>query len=423
MKLTLLFAALGLVLFIVGLKYVDPAPPRRIVIATGAAGGAYRQFGEAYKEVLAKDGITVELHETSGTKENLQLLQDGKADVAFVQTGVHSGDTAGLHALASIGFEPVWVFYRGEPVRQLTDLRGRRIATGDSGSGVQVLAQRILSDTGLSDPSRQVDLGGAAAAAALREGKVDMAFFVAAISAPLIQSLLHDPLLRLVDFDRAEAFAARYPYLSKLTLPQAVIDLAKNVPDHDVSLISPVTTLVAREEFHPAVANLLIRAGTTIHGRRGVFEKAGQFPSAEFVDFPLSEDARHALSSGPSFLSRHLPFWVASAIERLAFLILPLLTLLIPLFKMAPPIYVWRIRRQIYHWYGKLIRLEHELRAASAPGREEVRAQLTKLCGEVARVKVPLSYMDELFRLRAHISMVLNTDGGSKSEGAITSGA
>jgi len=412
MKLTLLFIVLGVILFIFGLRYVDPAPPRKIVMATGAAGGAYRQFGERYKEALAREGLTVELRETSGSVENLRLLAAGAADVAFVQTGVAAEEAgrAKLQSLASLGFEPLWIFYRGDPVLRLGDLRGRRLAIGDEGSGTRALAQRVLQDNGLTDPALWESTGGAAAAAALREGKVDAAFFVAAASAPLIQSLLTDQSLHLLDIDRVDAWAARHPWLSKLTLPEGVIDLGKNIPSRDVHLISPAITLVARETFHPAVTELLIRNAADIHGRRGIFEKAGQFPSSEFVELPLSDDARHTLAHGPSFLSRHLPFWAANAIERLSFLILPLLTILIPLIRMAPPIYVWRVRRQIYRWYGKLVLLERRLHIASTAGHQEVRQEIIRLGHEVARVKVPLSYMDELYRLRAHIAMVLQTD-------------
>ncbi len=411
MKLALWLAIAGLILFIVGLRYVDPAPPRRIVMATGAAGGAYRQYGELYRKRLAEDGITVELRETSGSLENLQLLRSGEVDVAFVQTGVAAESPGeGLVSLGSIGFEPLWIFYRNGLIERVNDLRGKRVATGDPMSGTRVLVHRLLKDNGLVDSPLEVSLGGEAAAAALREGRVDAACFVAAVNAPLVQSLLMDPALRLLAFDRAEAYAARYPWISKLILPEGVADFGRNIPDRDVPLVSAVTTIVAREDFHPAVTSLLIRTGGPIHGQRGVFEKAGQFPSPEFVDFPLSEDAQDTFKHGHSWLSRHLPFWVASAIERLAFLILPLLTLLIPLLRVAPPIYVWRTRRQIYRWYGRLVSLERELGTSTGPAQDAVREQISRLDQEVGRVKVPLSYMDELFRLRSHIEMVLRRD-------------
>jgi TRAP transporter TAXI family solute receptor len=411
MKLTLLFLALGIALFFLGLRFVDPAPPRRIVMATGTPGGAYREFGEQYRKALAKEGITVELKETSGSVENLQLLKSGAADVAFVQTGVSGEVTGGgLESLASLGFEPLWIFYRGEPLERVSGLRGKRVATGDPGSGTRVLVHRLLKDNAVIDLALESEIGGAEAATALREGRVDAACFVSAVSAPLIQSLLTDPELQLLDIDRAEAYAARHPWISKLVLPEGVVDLGRNVPRHDVEMISAVITLVAREDLHPAVAGLLVRTGTAIHGQRGIFEKAGQFPSAEFLEFPMNEDARENLSHGPSFLSRHLPFWIANAIQRLAILVLPLVTLLIPLIRMAPPIYVWRVRRQIYRWYEKLILLESRLSQTSGAAAEATRAELHRLDQEVARVKVPLSYMDELYRLRSHIAMVLRSE-------------
>jgi TRAP transporter TAXI family solute receptor len=413
MKLTLFFVVLGIALFFVGLHFVDPAPPRRIVMATGMEGGAYQEFGKRYQQALADDGITVELRQTSGSLENLRLLREGAVDLAFVQTGVAgAAERPGLMSLASLGFEPLWVFYRGEPLQRLRDLRNKRLATGEPQSGTRALCLRLLGDNGLTNTAADVPIGGADAARALREGSVDAAFFVAAIHAPLVQSLLADPAIHLLSFDRTEAYASRYPFLSKLVLPEGVIDLEKNIPGRDIHLIAPAMTFVARENFHPAVANLLVRTATDVHGQRGVFERAGQFPSAEFVDIPVNEETRHALAHGPSFLSRHLPFWLASGVERLAILILPLLTLLIPLLRMAPPIYVWRVRRQIYRWYDKLVQFEQESRAvrhSSAAGQERIREQILRLSDEVSRVKVPLSYMDELYRLRSHIAMVLES--------------
>jgi TRAP transporter TAXI family solute receptor len=416
MKLPLILVVLAAGLFVFCLRFVDPAPPRRIVMATGMSGGAYHELGLKYRDILAKSGITMELKQTSGTAENLQLLRDGKADVAFAQTGVGDpADDPGFRSLGSLGFEPLWIFYRGGKLEALRELKGKKIAVGDLQSGTHALAMRLLTDNDLADPALDSAESGEAAAAALREGRVDAAFFVASLNAPVIQSLLNDPNISLLDLDRIQAYSARYPYLSALSLPQGVVNLAQNLPVQEVHLVSSVMAMVSREEFHPALATLLMSAATEIHGRRAMFQDAGQFPSANYVHFPLSDDTRHYLSHGPSFLSRTLPFWVATAIERLSIIILPLLTLLIPLFKLAPPVYVWRVRRQIYRWYEKLVKLEVQRDAVIARGHcadggemKKIREQLLRLNGEVARVKVPLSYMDELYSLRGHIEMVMN---------------
>ncbi len=415
MKIPLILTALALGLFLFCLRFVQPAPPKHIVLATGMKGGAYQELGEKYRDILAKSGITLELRQTSGTLENLHLLRERKVDLAFAQTAAaEPADYPGFRSLASLGFEPLWLFYRGGPeLKEFHDLRGKKIATGDPGSGTHVLATRLLTDNGLADPALDSHEGGEEAAAALREGRVDAAFFVSSMDASVIQSLLRDPDVRLLSLDRIQAYSSRYPSLSSLVLPEGVVDLARNVPPENVHLISAVMTLVARDDFHPALATLLMGTATRLHSGRAMFQEAGQFPSVSYVDFPMDEDTRLYITRGPSFLSRTLPFWVASGIERLSILILPLITLLLPLFRLAPPIYVWRVRRQIYRWYADLVKLEARRDAlpekptdASIAELGKIRQSLQRLGGEVSRLKVPLSYMDELYRLKSHIRMV-----------------
>ena len=136
--------------FVVAFQFVEPAPPKRIVITTGGEAGAYYQFAQRYAAILAKNGITLEVKSSAGSLENLSRLQADEAQVGFVQGGVmppkedpDAEDDSGLLSLGSLFYEPVWVFYRGErDLTRLTELRGKRIAIGQEGSGVRQLAQQ-----------------------------------------------------------------------------------------------------------------------------------------------------------------------------------------------------------------------------------------------------------------------------------------
>lgn len=412
-----LLVALG---FFAAYQFVDPAPPRHLTIATGREDGAYYAFGQRYQEILGRAGIEVELLSSKGSVENLELLtagdkrEGGPVDLAFVQSGV--GDPRGypgLVALGSLYYEPLWIFSRGNaaPTR-LSELAGRRLAIGAAGSGTRYVVLQLLAANGIGADDGTVfeALGGSEAAAALQTGLVDGAFFVTARRNGAVGELLAQQGISLMSFERAAAYERRFSHLDAVTLPEGVLDLAEDRPMRDVTLISPLATFVARDDLHPALIDLVMLAARDIHSGAGLFEEADAFPSPQNVDFPLSEDAARFYRSGPSFLRRVLPFWVATFIERTWILILPLVTLMIPLMRIAPPAYRWQVRRRIYRWYRDLRDLESQLQSPTATREaaayKEILAKIDALQDEVGQVAVPLSYADDLYHLRLHVDFV-----------------
>jgi TRAP transporter TAXI family solute receptor len=410
LKVYVPIALLVAVGFVVAYRFVDPAPPSSLKMATGSPEGAYHAFGQRYREILARDGVALEIVPTAGSVENLRLLQaaDG-VDIAFVQGGVGDPEQSPeLVSLASVFYEPLWVFLRaeGQPWK-LRDLAGKRIAIGSEGSGVQRLAIDLLTANGIGgDAFMARAIGGQAAVTALLAGEIDAAFFVTANLRPLMP-LIDAPDLRLLNFVHAEAYKLRFKNLASVTLPAAAIDLDGEVPPEDLTLLAPVASLVARDGLHPALIDLLLRAADEVHRPRALFNRPDEFPSANFIDFPLDSSARRYLESGPSFLRRYLPFRVAAMVERLWVMVLPLLTLAIPLARFAPPAYSWQVRRRIYRWYKHLRRIERRSdRAADAEVRRALLGELEELEQRVGEVKVPLSYAEDLYHLRLHIMFV-----------------
>ncbi|HSS63511.1 MAG TPA: TAXI family TRAP transporter solute-binding subunit [Gammaproteobacteria bacterium] len=398
--------------FIFAYQFVDPAPPKRITLATGGVDGAYYLYGQRYKELLQANGIELEVRATAGSLENLRLLEAGSdgADVAFVQGG--TGEFASgeeLLGLASLYFEPLWVFYRADaPVDDVTVFRDRRLAVGAEGSGSRAVAMTILADNGISESSATLlPLGGHKAADALIGGEVDAVFLVASPDSPSVKALLDVSNIRLMNFKRAAAYSRIHRFLSAVTLPEGVINMSANVPAGDVALLAPAATLVASPSLHPALVDLLLQAADEVHGGGGLFEKRGEFPSEKYLEFPLSPDARRYFKSGPPFLQRFLPFWVATFIDRMLVMLLPLVALAIPLMRIMPPVLRWRIRSRIFRWYRELLAIDPALRGEADRGRlQEYMAAIDRMEKEVSRVEVPLSYADQLYHLRLHINLV-----------------
>jgi TRAP transporter TAXI family solute receptor len=403
---------------IIGLAFwiVRPAPPDTIIIAAGPSGSAFRVTAEKYQKILARNGIKLRILQSEGSLDNLRMLNNPKVsvDVGFVQGGVSKGiKLERLVSLGSMFHEPLALFCRTEqPVERLSALIGKRLAIGPEGSGTRVLALTILKANGIEPggTTTLLDLGGEEAAGALIGDNVDAVFLMSDSATPaMMRKLLWTPGVRMVNFSQAEAYTRRYPYLNRVTIPMGALDFGKNVPPQDIQLIAPTVELVARESLHPALSDLLIEAAREVHGGTTLMQHAGEFPSLLEHEFPISEDARRYFSSGKGFFYRTFPFWLASLMDRLLVVVLPMIILLIPGLKLAPALYSWRIRSRIYRWYGILIALERRMLAE--PGAEERQTllkELDKVEAGVDKMKVPLAYSEQYYVLRDHIVFVRN---------------
>ncbi|HZL99260.1 MAG TPA: TAXI family TRAP transporter solute-binding subunit [Planctomycetota bacterium] len=406
--------------FVVAFRFVEPPPPRTLVLATGSASGAYHAYGERFREELARSGIELELRATAGSIENLALLAAGAVDVAFVQGGTvpaaalaaAAGGDAPYSGIASLYHEPLWIFLRADLAAQrLADLAGRRVELGPEGSGTRAVALSLLQANGIAaDGVTPGELPAAQAADALLAGQADALFMVAGAKSETLARLLAEDgrALRLLDVRHAEAYVRNFHYLSALVLPEGALDLGRNLPDRDVHLLSPTAALCGRAGLHDAFPPLFIEAARRIFAHGGLFEAEGEFPSPRGVEAPLSKAAEHYFRDGPSFLYRVLPFGVAAVVDRLKILLLPLVTLLFPLFKLTPPLYRWRIRSKIYRWYKQIRAIDRRLAAAPAGGDlSPLVAELAAVQREIEAVRVPPSYMGEYYTLCAHLDWVL----------------
>ncbi|MGF1456504.1 MAG: TAXI family TRAP transporter solute-binding subunit [Alphaproteobacteria bacterium] len=399
-----------------GLYFVDPAPPRELTIGSGSPGGFYDRLGQDYKKALEKNGLTVNLVPSRGSIENLARLEAGEVDIAFIQGGVLP-DTppTGIESLASIALEPLWIFTRTpEPITRLSALEGKRVAIGPEGSGTRRLAQTLFRAVGLDGIVTYDNTSGSLAVAALLQGTVDAVFFVTAPQTGTVQTLLANEAVSLARLDRAAGLTQVFPYLSAVTIPEGAFDLANNRPRAETMLVAPATTLLARESVHPALIALVLDVLRTTHGAQRTLSTQTTFPSPKFVELPLNEEARRYFEKGPTFLRRYLPFWAANLVERLWVLFIPLVTVMIPLFRVAPPAYRWQIRRRIYRWYDDLRDLEGLGRESSTEEeRQAVLTELMALSAEVGTIRVPLAYTDDLYHLRLHIEFVIHMLGGT----------
>ncbi|OGB31773.1 MAG: C4-dicarboxylate ABC transporter substrate-binding protein, partial [Burkholderiales bacterium RIFCSPLOWO2_02_FULL_66_35] len=414
------FALLTLALLALTYWWLDPNPPKRVVLATGPAQSAYDEFGKRYATALARYGITVELLPSEGSSANLELLRAGKADIGFVQGGsadIGYDDEESIVSLGSLFVEPLWLFYREDAAQRLkksptianlSELQGGRVNVGTPGSGVPRLFNTLLDVNRIDHGAMRLsELEQTPATVAFLDGELDALVFASAPESLMVQMLLQSPGVRLLDFAQSEAYSRRFAYLTPVVMPQGVVDLSANVPAQDVRLVASTTSLLAGAKTHPAILQLFAQTATDLHGGGGWFSRAREYPSLEHSEVPLSPEAVRAIRNGPPFLQRYLPFWLANLVERMWLAMGLILALALPLSRIVPPLYAFRIRSRVFRWYGQLRTIEQRSQDNDGPlPLPELLEQLDALENKVEQVVVPLSYTDELYALRNNIALV-----------------
>jgi len=411
--------SVALILLFAVLWFVDSAPPDTITLISGPKDSMFQLTAKKYEEILARSGVKLNIIPSQGSLENLAHLSDPSyhLDVGFVQGGLIQGgllegmDTDQLISLGSIFYEPLMVFYRDKgSIDKLTQLSGKKLAIGQINSGTYNLSSVLLKANGieLGGITELLNLETDEAADDLIAGKIDAVFMMGeSASLKTTRKLLNTPEIKLMSFSRADAYRRQLGYLNKIELPEGSIDLGKNIPGHNVMLVGPTVELVAREGLHPALSDLLLEAAHEVHGSSGLLQRQGEFPAPLEHEFRISEDASRYYKTGKSFLYRNLPFWLATLLNRVLIVIVPILVVLIPGLRLLPPIYRWRIRSRLYKWYGALLELERGQFDVRAPKeRGELIKRLDEIEQAVNRITVPKSFGDQFYILRQHINLV-----------------
>ena len=432
----------------------------KIVVAAGNS--QYYELAKRYQQDLRKFGVEMDVRRTYRFKDKegrstlrplegrltLRALLDDTSGItaAFVkgdlvgslQGRLASEKQKGRHAefarLRSVGrlfYEPVWVFTRGDlPIRTLRDLKGKRILLGSRDSGARGIARQLLKANGVIEKQNAtfIDEDLPADAAPLLNGKADAGILVVAADTDLMQRLLRVPNIRLMDFTpEADAYANRFPALTKVVLRQGAVEFDPLLPTDDITLLATSVALVVRPDMQSALVSLLTSAvvhnpksGFDENGDPVLFHRPGEFPSANDPEFEVASEARIVYKTGdlpvvlkalaPRANSLGIPFSYLSFVNShwtTLVGILGILALLLPLTRAIPALYVWTIRRRIVYWYRQLKALERNLASGSAsydPGT--LQAEFDRIESHVRRMRVPNSYSSELYDLRGHIDLV-----------------
>jgi TRAP-type uncharacterized transport system substrate-binding protein len=431
------------------LGLLQPGPRGRITLATGGSVGTYHELATTWAQELARHGVALELRQSAEGFTTLRALIDKGSgiDAGFVKGGLVGslqGRLAGnrakewhereLDKLRSIGrmfYEPIWVFTRGTlPIESLRDLQDKRILVGTRQSGARRVVNQLLKANSVDrNNATLVEEELPADAAPLLSGEADAAILILAADTDKAQKLLRVPGIRLMNFEpEADAYTTRFPALSKVVLWRGAVEFEPLIPSAHITLLATSAALVARADLHPSLVSLLTyaavrnpRSGFDKAGDPVLFFKAGEFPSGNDPEFELAEAARLIYKSGElPFLLRvlgplgermGLPFSLTAYANahgaQTVLLLIPMLTILIPLMRLAPMLYTWGVRRRLLYWYRQLKALERRLdRYPEAEHLGAYQTEIDRIDAGVRRIRVPLAFSDQFYDLRGHIDLV-----------------
>jgi TRAP transporter TAXI family solute receptor len=404
---------LAIALFYLTSKFIQPSPKKEITIATGQENADYYKTALIYKELLEKQKVKVNIVTSKGSLENIKLLNEKKVDLAFVQNGITTSENEkNLKSIASVYYEPLWVFYKNENyiIDYIIQLISKKISIGSVGSGTNDLASKILTDNGINnDNSELLNLSNEESKNKLLKGEIDAMFIVGSADSKIIKELLETPNINLFSFKRVKAYSKKYTFLEPIILYEGTMDLYKNLPDGDVNLLTSTATLVVRNDFSEELTRLILKEIKNVHNKKGLFEADNQFPNISNLTIKASDEAIKYNTYGDTWLEKIFPYWIASNIDRLKILLIPLLTLLIPLSKGFFPLYRWSIRSKIYKWYDQIQEIDLKVESASHEELQTNLQKITKLKKEIKKeTKVPLSYMGEYYDLIMHLELIIS---------------
>lgn len=397
-------------------RYFYPMPAATLSITTAALDGAYYRHARQYAERFAERGITLQIQASEGSRQNMVRLRQTNApsDLAFMQggfgylgTSLDRQDRSRVETLANIDVEAVWIFTLTREIDSLNQLQGLRIAIGPDGSGSRTVALKLLEQARIEARELTLSaLGGMAAMEALRKNELDVVLMVAPLESLAVQTSLRLPGIRLANLRKTAAITERNPYLEPRLLAQDA--LGTSVPPGDITLLTTSTSLIAREDLHPALKRMTLAVAMDVHAGSGMFHRAGEFPSLRRVDFPTAAQTRDMLMHGLPLIERLLPFWWAQLLERILLIIVPVTLLAVWLMQLLPAYLRWVLESRVNRWYGELKFIENDLRQETLSGLDLTRCleRLNGIDSTLLAFSCPKDLVSRCYMLHQHIDFV-----------------
>ena len=286
----------------------------------------------------------------------------------------------------------------------MLDLRGGRISLGLAGSGATPLATLLLESNGIQNQVVTVPIEDFTASdidQILDRNGLDAAFVLGTVDSEVIEKMLSADEFEPVSFNRAAAYARLYPFLVEVTVPEGSCDLPQNLPDQDLALLATTVQLVAPDDVHPAIVDLLLEAAKEIHRDPTFFSARGEYPSMNHVSLPMDSAAVHFFEDGPPKLRKVLPYWASTLVDRFATFIMAILGAAVAIFTVLPRLLGLPLQISLKKWFLRLVDIEKESMAGGDIG--VLIDRLDELDRESAQVHLFRFQLTDYIEYRQHI--------------------
>ena len=405
---TIIFFILLIIAF-VSINITSSAPKKQLTLATGAIGSDSYAYGISYQSLLKEEGVDLKVIPTQGSLDTIGYLNSNQANIGFVHSGILQNQREyDFESLASVYYEPLWIFYRndGYELNYMLEAVGKNVGISITNDGTYDLAKKLSVANGLIDNINSIYIQDDEALDKFKTKKIDIFITLATKDNQYIQELLADPAIDVMSLKRVQAYTQTFEYLSSLDLFEGSISLYKNLPSKNINLLSTTQNLVCTKDIPDELIRIFLKKVKQIHSQKSFFQGKEKFLNLKYLDTIINSEAQLYILHGESWLEKIFPYWVASNIDRLKLLLIPLIWLIIPLFKSIIPLYIFTTRSKIFKWYDRLHDLNDKINNKSED-MSIIQKDIKALKDEIqAKTKVPLSYMGEYYNLIIHVELL-----------------
>lgn len=406
-----------LIFAVVGFIAIKPFPTEQTNLAIGQQGSMSAQLGNDFTKYFKKNGLTLNIQNTTGLEAGLNQLHDpnSKINASFVTSGTSKqSDHTELMSLGSVQIAPLWFFYRGSTV--VTDdpfeyYKDKKIAVGAEGTITNKLFNRMLelNTASTGDQINHLKLPHAQAAQQLIDGEIEAMFIVDGYSSTVIQSLLKDPNIKLMTFPLADAYVRKLPFLQKVTVPRASLDIKQIRPIQDIVLLASSVNLLVDIDMHPAVQWAFLMAAQESNLKSvDFFNASASYPKYQDKSFTLSEVANRYYTSGIPSLFTYVPIWFGALIDNVWAPLLALYLLALPMLNKLIGYRSFASQKLIWQHFWALRYLEDELKKCTTREKtDSVIARTIELRESLLSIWIEDVDLRHYFNLRRHIAVTL----------------